>query len=82
MQRFYLLYNQGFKIVPQVGEEIKDEILPQVGAEIFMVPWGHHKVIIDKFSSAPDKALFFVKKVIGNGWSRGLLEISLQLQTA
>ena len=77
LQRFYLLYNQGFKFLPQGGEEIKDtpkSILPQVGEEIFMVPWGHHKVIIDKFSSTPDKALFFVKKVIENGWSRGLLE--------
>ena len=62
MQRFYLLYNQGFEILPQVGAKSKDKILPQVGAEIFMVPWGHHKVIIDKFSSTPDKALFFVKK--------------------
>lgn len=48
--------------------------MPQIGAELFMVPWGHHKVIIDKFSSTPDKALFFVKKVIENDWSRGLLE--------
>ena len=54
MQRFYLLYNQGSKILPQVGEETEDEIMPQLGAEIFMVPWGHHKVIIDKFSSVPD----------------------------
>ena len=49
MQRFYLLYNQWFKILPQVGAkfEITDnDILPQVGAEIYMVPWGHHKVII------------------------------------
>ncbi len=36
MERFYILYEK----FPQVGEELK------------MVPWGHHKYIIDRFESA------------------------------
>lgn len=57
MERFYILYEK----FPQVGEELK------------MVPWGHHKYIIDRFSDNPDKAIFFVRKTIENGWSRSVL---------
>jgi predicted nuclease of restriction endonuclease-like (RecB) superfamily len=40
---------------------------------IFAVPWGHHKLIIDKCSGDRQKALFFVKEVIRNCWSRAVL---------
>ncbi len=77
MQRFYLLYPEDDTILPQHGEEltVQDElILPQVGEEIFMIPWGHHKVIMDKYQNDVDKAMFFVRKTITNNWSRGMLE--------
>lgn len=62
MQRFYLLYPKA------------DTNLPQVGEEIFRIPWGHHKVIIDKHNGNKDLAIFFVHKTISNNWSRGMLE--------
>lgn len=43
MKSFYLLYNG------RIGN------LPQVVAELFMVPWGHHRYIIDKCTDDPDK---------------------------
>ena len=61
MKSFYLLYNG------RIG------ILPQVVAELFMVPWEHHRNIIDKCSSDPSKALFFVHQTVENGWSRNVL---------
>lgn len=71
MRRFYLLYSG---ICPQVGEKSKtDEIYPQVGEKLFSVPWGHHKYIIDKCSENPEKALFYVNKVLENNWSRAVL---------
>ena len=39
---------------------------------LFLVPWGHHRCIIDKCKSVPE-ALFYIKKTIKNGWSRALL---------
>ena len=42
-------------------------------AELFVVPWGHHRYIIDKCADNPDKALFFVHQIIENGWSRNML---------
>ena len=74
---FYLLYSQRVKILPQVVAKLDDEILPQVGAKIltdlFSVPWGHHKYIIDKCANNVDKALFFVRQTVENGWSRDVL---------
>ena len=40
------------------------EILPQVGAEIYAIPWGHIKLIVDKCKDEPEKAMFFVDEVI------------------
>lgn len=49
MRSFYLLYNG------RIGN------LPQVVAELFMVPWGHHRYIIDKCTDDPDKALILAE---------------------
>ena len=49
------------------------EILPQVGAEIYAIPWGHIKLIVDKCKDEPEKAMFFVDEVIKNNWSRAVL---------
>ncbi|MBR1847404.1 MAG: DUF1016 family protein [Bacilli bacterium] len=61
--------NRSTQIVPQVGEEI----LPQVGAKIFMVPWNHVKCILDKCGSDQAKALFYIEETIRNNWSRAVL---------
>ena len=54
-----------------------NENLPQVGEDfmrdLFSIPWGHHKYIIDKCSNNPKKALFYVQKTLENGWSRNTL---------
>ena len=71
MKSFYLLYNEQIVNLPQVVADSEKTILPQVVAELFMVPWGHHRYIIDKCSSNPDKALFFIGSADKPGW-RGL----------
>ena len=65
VKHFYTLYSQAVINFPQLEGKIE-------GA-IFSIPWGHHKVIIDKFRKNPLKALFFVQKTIENNWSRALL---------
>lgn len=60
-------------ICPQVGGELSEPVVNQVMRDIFMIPWGHHKLLIDKFRETPEKALFFIRKTIENGWSRALL---------
>ena len=55
----------GFTITPQVVEQIQKDL--------FSVPWGHHRFIIDKYIDNSEKALFFVHQTVINGWSRGVL---------
>ena len=41
------------------------------------VPWGHHRIIIDKCSNDVEKALFYLRKTVENGWSRNILAIEI-----
>ena len=77
-KRFYSLYNQLFEKVPQVGEIFKplhaiteNRMLP---LNIFAIPWGHHKIILDRYESEPKKALFYAAKTLEHSWSRAVLE--------
>ena len=88
-RRFYLLYSKHVIIRPQVegklNETPKNIICPQTGGEmqtsfpspelspIFNVPWGHHKLIMDKVKGDVNKALFYIGQTLENGWSRSLL---------
>lgn len=65
MAKFYSLYTP--MIFPQVVGDLSEE-------DLFAVPWGHHRIIIDRCKEDPDKAVFFVKKTIQNNWSRAVLE--------
>ena len=63
MKRFYLLVAKLNQNLPQVGEISKlrpitnvEVNLPQVGADLFQIPWGHIKVLIDKCKDDPKKA--------------------------
>jgi predicted nuclease of restriction endonuclease-like (RecB) superfamily len=60
MEKFYLLYKD------------KLQIFPQLVGQLFSVPWGHHRYIIDKCKNV-DEALFFVNEVHKNNWSRDVL---------
>lgn len=65
-------------ITQQVVEQLPNkqftpQLVEQIASDIFSIPWGHHKVLIDKFQNSPQKALFFVHQTVENGWSRDTL---------
>lgn len=88
-KKFYQLYSQKIRILQQFAANSGSEILQQPAAkfntefsqqvanqlkrDIFSIPWGHHMLLIDKFLTEPQKALFYVQQVIENGWSRNVL---------
>ena len=76
-KRFYILYCHQIDILPQLVEESEKENLPQLVeklySDLFSIPWGHHRYIIDKCSNDSDKALFYVRQTLENGWSRDML---------
>lgn len=65
-------------ILPQLGakngsHEIGQQLADQLENDIFLTPWGHHMLLIDKFFKEPQKALFYVHQTVKNGWSRNVL---------
>lgn len=60
-------------ITPHAGDLISPQVGEEMDSPIFHVPWGHHKCLIDKFRKEPDKALFYVREIVKNGWSRAVL---------
>lgn len=77
MKNFYQLYRPYTEITPQVVEQnnlsITPQVVEQMQNDLFSIPWGHHRFIIDKCADSPQKALFFVHQTILNGWSRNVL---------
>ena len=49
--------------------QLYSEIRPQPVDELCMVPWGHHRYIIDKCKGDAEKAIFYIRKTIENNWS-------------
>lgn len=76
-KQFYLLFSPVFESLPQAGAKSSEENLPQLVAqiqsEIFCMPWGHCKLLIDKCSEDVSKAMFYVRQTLKNGWSRSML---------
>ena len=89
MKNFYILYKPCAEFAPQLGEQLNalSEFTPQLGeqlektdspfpVQLFMIPWGHHKLLIDKFKKkmSYDEAWFYMTKTIENDWSRDMLQ--------
>ena len=72
-KKFYLLYNKEEQLFQQAVGKIGSETSFQQLAGIFEIPWGHHCVIMDKAKGNIDKAMFYVRQTIENGWSRAML---------
>lgn len=85
IKNFYCLYQPLLAITPQRVEQlgkqslitnidaITPQIVEQIRDEVFAIPWGHHRLLIDKCSGNPHKALFYIRQTIENGWSRAML---------
>jgi predicted nuclease of restriction endonuclease-like (RecB) superfamily len=61
--------------VGQIQKKVKTSIVPQAVGQI---PWGHHRLIIDKIKDY-HHALFYLHQTIQNSWSRNVL--ALQIET-
>lgn len=85
-KKFYITYSQAFEKIHQVeGKSVLTihsqhavEIFPQVEGKfplpIFAIPWGHHKVLMDKSFTSSEELIFYVNKIFENSWSRAVLQ--------
>lgn len=77
MKKMYLLYNKTDANCPQtVGNSGAEMCLQDAGEFIFSIPWGHHRLIIDKYfeKGEYDTAIFYARKTVEDGWSRNILK--------
>ena len=71
IESFYILYR---KILPQVVAKFEIAVeTPSILDRLSLVPWGHHRIIIDYFKEKPSIAWFYINKIIENNWSRSSL---------
>lgn len=80
IKRFFLLVEDVKKLPHPAGNTAENRgqsIFPQVVGKIeepfFSIPWGHIRLIIDKYGDDRERALFYAKKTIENNWSRNVL---------
>ena len=59
-KKFYLFYEDIMETLQQVVADSKENILQQVAAKLFSLPWGHHLLLMDKFTNQPEKAWFYI----------------------
>ena len=76
MKYFYELYPD-LQNRPQLGDGEENRNRPQLGdgfrTPIFLIPWGHQKLLIDKCKGDTKRAEFYVHKTLENNWSRAVL---------
>lgn len=76
MKRFYQLYSQLDTFYPQLVGNSAYEHLKE---SIFMVPWGHHRNLIDRYMGNPKRAFYYVQLSLANNWSRDTLLNAIDL---
>lgn len=77
IRQWYQFYNEqliiGQQLVAQLGDANKQQPVAQISEDVFFsVPWGHHLYIISQCKDV-DRAVFYLKKTVENGWSRAVL---------
>ena len=80
MKRFFVLYQNRPQLVGKSLPTTDRENRPQLADEfnevqmLFMIPWGHHRLILDRCNTDPKKAWFYVRQTLENNWSRAVLQ--------
>lgn len=90
MKRWYAFYNERVtnrqRVIDEIGHQLGDEIdvanrqrvvdQLEMPPDFGQVPWGQHIDIISKCKTI-EEALFYIHKVVDNGWSRPALNANI-----
>ena len=88
MKAFYLAWEQEGAIRPQVVAEL-DSVgvparvvpdLPSLPAEIPVLPWGHHGVLLERVKD-PAARSWYAGKTLEHGWCRAILGLQIDSDT-
>lgn len=73
MKYFYELFPASDENCPQLVDELANDVVASLGVDIFSIPWGHYRYLIDKFKNNKEVVIFYIRKTIEEGWSRDVL---------
>ncbi|MBP5591761.1 DUF1016 family protein [bacterium] len=73
MRQMFELFSDSATTCGKILKAKKKPINPNILDELFRIPWGHIRYIIDNCKNNPEKAYFFVHKTLENNWSRSML---------
>ena len=85
MLAFYRAYRDPAAIVPQPVAQLAAaqkvpravaQTSPPVDSLIWLIPWGHHSVLIEKVSDVPTRR-WYMEQTLANGWSRDVLSMAI-----
>jgi predicted nuclease of restriction endonuclease-like (RecB) superfamily len=75
---FYMYFPNGSQPVNQIDIESSSQAVNSNSTDIiFQIPWGHTKHLITKLKDK-EEALFYIKKIIQNNWSRDVLALQIK----
>ena len=81
IESFYILYRKIFQQVvgkfEKQGGSVNNSLIDNNNVlleRMFLIPWGHYTIILNKFKDNPEVAWFYINKIIENNWSRSSLE--------
>ena len=77
IRQWYEFYNKRIIIwqqaVAKLGDANGQQPVAQISEDVFFsVPWGHHLYIMSQCKDV-ERAVFYLKKTVENGWSRAVL---------
>lgn len=65
IRQLYLYYSQ--------EDMIGKQLVSQLESAFFSVPWGHHILIMQR-CKAVNMAMFYIRQIVENNWSRTVLD--------
>jgi len=76
-RKLYQFYSN--RVSLEIGEQVVHQFVrdDSFSELISKIPWGHHILILKKIT-APEEAIFYIRKTIENNWSRNILGIQIE----
>lgn len=88
MKVFHTFYSQlliSEQVVPEFkffdfgNDDYWDKSVPKSFKNIFLLPWGHHILLMKKIKDI-NCAIFYIETTIENNWSRAVLEYQIDTE--
>lgn len=57
----------------EITQQLVSQLIPKENLSIFMIPWGHIVLLLNKFQNDKNQLYFYSRKTVESNWSRAVL---------